>query len=124
MKKTCIVLLALSLGFLILSQPASASKILNPGDSLWALATAPSSFDGMSFYWSADWVSNPAADLNYILYGPTGWTGTPMPAPSLAPSVVDLSIFHGQGKNVVFEFVNASSSPTPMTFPDNFSYQK
>ena len=127
MKKICIVLFALSLGFLILTQPSSADKILLPGDSLWASAPAPSSFDGMSFYWGAKWRSNPDADLDYILYGPTGWSGTPKPAKMEAPSVVDLSIFQGGGKNVVFQFYNKptsiSMSLTSMFGLDDFKYE-
>ena len=121
MKRIGIILLALSVGFLSLCQPAFALT-LGPGDSAWAVAAAPASFDGMSFTWSASWDSNLDRDLDYILHGPTGWsnTGTPTEAGPDAPSVVDLSIF--QGENVVFEFHNAHST-TQLVLGDGFTYE-
>jgi len=121
MKKICIVLLALSLGFLTLCQPAFALKI-DPLKSAWAVAAAPASFDGMSLTWAVSWDSTLNRDLDYILYGPTGWTdpGPPEEAGPDAPSVVDLSIF--QGENVVFEFYNAHST-TQLDLKLEFKYE-
>ena len=89
MKRKCIVLFALSLGFLTLCQPAFALPLtVDAGKSAWAEATAPASFDGMSLTWTASWDPAHDRDLDYILYGPTGWTGTPTEAGPGAPSVL------------------------------------
>jgi len=76
MKKIYILLLALSLGFLTLCQPSFAVTI-TAGQSLWVQldgATAPDALDGMTLQWAAtDWDSG--ADLDYIFYGPIGYTG-------------------------------------------------
>ena len=123
MKKICIGIIALSLGFLTLCQPAFAIKIA-PGESLWvqleAGSTAPSDFDGMTLWWAAtSWDSG--ADLDYILYGPTGYTGPEWPNTGQSPAVVDLSIFADE--DVVFEFINASTGSQEITFQDNlFKY--
>jgi len=117
MKRICILLLLLSLGFWTLCQPTFAITI-NPGQSLWVQldggATAPSDFDGMTLKWGAEWKTGD--DLDYILYGPADWTGNPTVANSQAPSVVDLSIF--EGKDVVFKFINVSTTQN-ISFREN-----
>jgi hypothetical protein len=121
MKRIGFVLIALSLGFMGVCQPVFAIQI-SPGQSLWVKldgSTAPIDFDGMTLFWGARWEDDQvSADLDYILYRPSGYSGSSTANdPSQSPAIVDLRVFRNE--NVVFEFINPISGSQDITFSDN-----